>query len=390
MKARLRTAVLRAVAWASKPWSRRVSCPSSPGAPRILLIRPDHVGDLLFTTPAVRALRSFLPDAYISCLVGPWAAEVVQHNRHLDEVLTCPFPGFTREPKKHLLDPYMVLWRYSRILRAGSFDAAVIMRFDHWWGAMLAYWAGIPRRVGYGLPAVAPFLTEALPYTADRHEVEQNLRVISAITGGNVAEPGPLEFHPRSDDIRSAARLLAGVGSNGGYLCLHPGAGAPVKLWRQEAFAQVGDALAQEYDLRVVITGSAGERQLAVSIAEQMEYKPRVIAGQTGLGELATIMANSRLVIGVDSGALHLAVSQGVPTIHLYGPVDHHAFGPWGNPHRHIALVSDMGCVPCQRLDYGLDELDDHPCVRSISVAQVLEAARSLLDSNSHAGGAMI
>jgi len=127
-----------------------------------------------------------------------------------------------------------------------------------------------------------------------------------------------------------------------------------------------------------------------VSIAERMEYKPHVIAGQTGLGELAAIMANSRLVIGVDSGALHLAVSQGVPTIHLYGPVDHRAFGPWGDPRKHIALVSNMKCVPCQRLDYRLDELDDHPCVRSISVAQVLEAAHSLLGTNSQAGGAMI
>ncbi|MGB9301531.1 MAG: glycosyltransferase family 9 protein [Anaerolineae bacterium] len=390
MKARLRTAVLRAVAWASKPWSRRVSSPPPFEAARILLIRPDHVGDLLFTTPAIRALRLSLPDAYIACMVGPWAAEIVQNSRHLDEVRTCPFPGFTREPKKHLLGPYIVLWRYSRILRAGSFDAAVIMRFDHWWGAMLACWAGIPRRVGYGLPAVAPFLTEALPYTADQHEVEQNVRLISAVTVGNGAEPGPLEFHPRSDDIRSAARLLASVGSNGGYLCLHPGAGAPVKLWRREAFAQVGDALAQEYGLRVVITGSAGERQLAESIAERMEFKPHVIAGQTGLGELAAIMANSRLVIGVDSGALHLAVTQGVPTIHLYGPVDHRTFGPWGDPRRHIALVSDMECVPCQRLDYGLDELDDHPCVRSIPVAQVLEAARYLLGSSSLAGGAMV
>jgi lipopolysaccharide heptosyltransferase II len=390
MKARLRPAILRAVAWVSRPWTRRVSSSASIEAARILLIRPDHMGDLLFTTPAIRALRSSLPDAHIVCMAGPWAAEIVQNSRYLDEVLTCPFPGFTREPKKHPLEPYMVLWRYSRLLRAGSFDAAVTMRFDHWWGAMLAYWAGIPRRVGYGLPAVVPFLTEAVPYSADRHEVEQNVRLLSAVTGSDVAEPGPLEFRPGADDIRSASRLLADVGSNGGYLCLHPGAGAPVKLWRQEAFAQVGDTLAEEYGLRVVVTGSAEERQLGVSIAEQMEHKPHVVAGQTGLGELAAIMANSRLVIGVDSGPLHLAVSQGVPTIHLYGPIDHRAFGPWGDPRRHVALVSDMECVPCQRLDYRLDELDDHPCVRSIPVARVLGAARCLLDTDSRAREALV
>jgi heptosyltransferase-2/heptosyltransferase-3 len=264
------------------------------------------------------------------------------------------------------------------------------MRFDHWWGAMLAYWAGIPRRVGYDPPAVATFLTEAVPYKAGRHEVEQNVRLLSAVTGKDVADPGPLEFHPGSDDIGSASGLLADMAGDGGYVCLHPGAGAPVKLWREEAFAHVGDTLAQEYGLQVVITGSAGERQLAASIAEQMEHKPHVIAGQTGLGELAAIMANSRLVIGVDSGPLHLAVSQGVPTVHLYGPVDHRTFGPWGDPRRHIALVSDMECVPCQRLDYRLDELGDHLCVRSIPVARVLEAARHLLGDDSRAREAMV
>jgi ADP-heptose:LPS heptosyltransferase len=390
MKPRLRTAILRTVAWVSRPWSRRVFSPPPIEAARVLLIRPDHMGDLLFTTPALRALRSALPEAYIACLVGPWAAEIVQNSQYLDEVLTCPFPGFTRQPKKHLLEPYLVLGRYSRLLRAGSFDVAVTMRFDHWWGAMLAYWSGIPRRVGYGLPPVVPFLTEAVPYRVDRHEVEQNVCLVSAVTGRDVVEPGPLEFCPGPEDLRSASRILADVGGKTGYLCLHPGAGAPVKLWREEAFAQVGDTLARDYGFEVIITGSAAEQQLAMSIAEQMEHKPHVIAGQTNLGQLAAILADCRLVIGVDSGPLHLAVSQGVPTIHLYGPVDHRTFGPWGDPRRHVALVSDRQCVPCQRLDYRLDELDDHPCVRSIPVARVLEAAHRLLSSDSSAGEAMV
>jgi ADP-heptose:LPS heptosyltransferase len=121
-----------------------------------------------------------------------------------------------------------------------------------------------------------------------------------------------------------------------------------------------------------------------------METNPVVIAGQTNLGELAAVMARSRLVIGVDSGPLHLAVSQAVPTIHLFGPVDRRTFGPWGDPGKHVAIVADRACVPCNRLDYELHELDDHPCVRSITVDRVLEAAGSLLGSNSLASGGML
>ena len=390
MKARVRTPILRTVAWATRPLSQR-GASLSPTAPlRILLIRPDHIGDVLFATPAIRSLRSSLPDAHIACMVGPWAIEVVQHSQFLDQVTTCPFPGFTRHPKRHLLEPYSVLWSYTRALRGQFFDMALILRFDHWWGALLAYWAGIPRRIGYALPPVSPFLTESLPYTSDRHEVEQNMRMVEAIVDGELAYPGPLEFTPQPDDVRTAARLLAGAEADGGYLCVHPGAGAPVKLWRHEAFAQVADTIARQYGLRVVITGTASERHLTQSIAERMKTDPLLIVGETNLGELAAVMARCRLVIGVDSGPLHLAVSQGVPTIHLFGPVDHRAFGPWGDSNKHLVVVANTDCIPCNRLDYGPDELPDHPCVRSISVDQVLEAADSLLRNDGYAGRGMV
>jgi heptosyltransferase-2/heptosyltransferase-3 len=145
----------------------------------------------------------------------------------------------------------------------------------------------------------------------------------------------------------------------------------------------VGDTLGKHYGLRVIISGSTGERSLAEDIAGRMENTPIVIAGQTSLGELAAIMGRCELVIGVDSGPLHLAVSQNVPTVHLFGPVNHRTFGPWGDPRKHLVLLSDMDCIPCNRLDYGAEEVEDHPCVRSITVAQVLSAADSLLTGDS-------
>ena len=90
-------------------------------------------------------------------------------------------------------------------------------------------------------------------------------------------------------------------------------------------------------------------------------------------------MARCRLVLGVDSGPLHLAVAMGAPTVHLFGPVDSRAFGPWGNPAHHIVITSDMGCIPCNRLDYPAIELHQHPCVRKITAEQVLEAAGRLI-----------
>lgn len=390
MKASLRRALLRAVAQVSSPLLSQTRFPSHDEEPRIVVIRPGHIGDLLFTTPAIRALRSAVPNAHIAYMVGPWARDVIRDNLHLDEVIVCPFPGFTRGPKKHLLEPYVVLYNHARSLRAKSFHMALILRFDHWWGAMLAYWAGIPQRVGYAVPETNPFLTQAVPHVTGRHEVEQNMRLVARVTDQDIGDAGLLEFRPRPEDVRSALAYLGGNGPNRKYLCLHPGAGAQVKLWRPEAFAQVADTIAKTHDLRVIISGSSGERSLARAIAERMDSKPLVIVGQTSLGELAAIMGQCELVIGVDSGPMHLAVSQGVPTVHLYGPVDHNTFGPWGDPNKHLVVLSDRDCVPCNRLDYAPRELDAHPCVRSITVAQVLRAADSLFRPDSETRRGMI
>jgi len=130
----------------------------------------------------------------------------------------------------------------------------------------------------------------------------------------------------------------------------------------------------------VVITGSAGERPMAQQIAAQMSSQALLAAGETTLGELAALLGRCRLVVGVDSGPMHLAVAQGVPTVHLFGPVDPARFGPWGDPRRHrvVTLEPRLPCMFCNRLDYRPEELPEHPCVRDIPVEAVLRAAEGL------------
>ncbi|MFQ5812561.1 MAG: lipopolysaccharide heptosyltransferase II [Anaerolineae bacterium] len=347
----------------------------------IVLIRPDHLGDLLFTTPAVKLLREALPQVRITYLIGPWSKAVIENNPNIDKIALCPFPGFTRQKKRSLFEPYVILLRYARQLRQEGFDLAIILRFDHWWGALLAYLAGIPRRVGYDIAEVRPFLTDIVPYSPHRHEVEQSLALVEQVTGcrSQVAR-SLLEFNLTAEGEGFAERYLAGHGVEDGDLLIgiHPGAGAPVKLWRNEAWAQVADTLAQRYGAKVILTGSPEESPLCRAIADEMTTKPIVAAGETSLGGLAAIMARCQVVLGVDSGPLHLAVALGTSTVHLFGPVDSRAFGPWGDPACHIVVTSEMDCIPCNRLDYPSAELHQHPCVRNITVEQVLEAVERL------------
>lgn len=378
----LRLALLRLYAsLASTPQSDLSDLGQLPPNARILVIRPDHLGDVLFTTPALRALRRSRPQAHITALVGPWAARVLQGNPNVDEVLTCPFPGFTRQPKGNVFAPYRSLNDYAKKLRRLRFDAALILRPDHWWGALLAYRAAIPLRLGTAYPETAPFLTLALPPTPDRHEVAHNLDLVAPLAGGSYPKHDlGLAFYLNDTDRAYAQRLLGHA--SGYWIAIHPGAGAPVKRWRPEAWAQVGDALARETGAQIVLTGSSSEIALCQAIAASMHTSPVVLAGQTSLGELAAVYAHCRLVLGPDSGPLHLAVALGVPTIHLYGPADPVRFGPWGDPARHRVVTLGLGCSPCHHLDWLETELAEHPCVWAIPVERVLEEARDVLGTH--------
>lgn len=352
---------------------------ASPRPRRVLLLRPDHIGDMLFCTPALRLLRRSWPDAHLTMAVGPWARPVIQENPCLDEILVLDFPGFARQPKGSLLDPYVLLSREARRIRQLRFDLVVTLRFDHWWGALLAYVAGIPWRIGYDIPEVHPFLSSSLAYQPGLHEVEQNLRLVRFALGSACSsEPVGLEFYPTAEETRSASDWLSVQRAATPIICVHPGAGWPVKHWRPESFASVADALARSRSARVVIIGGPGEEQLVESVASSMG-EPSIQATGLSLGQVGAILARSILAVGTDSGIMHLAVAMNTPTVHLYGPVDSRAFGPWGEPRLHAVVTAGLDCVPCNRLDYPMAELASHPCVWDIEPSAVLQAAEQVL-----------
>ena len=378
--------------------------------PRILLVRPDHLGDLLMTTPIFHALKQKAPNAHISVMVGPWSSEVVERHPDIDRILTCPFPGFQRAAQK-ALTPYILLFKTAKQLQSEHFDAGINLRSDFWWGAALLYLARVPRRVGYALEPGKPFLTHALPFQSPQHATISNLYLASAalqsIDYPPLDEPYtpeyyPLHFIPTSADQQWASARLHNEGiepSNVGagftparanhapLIIIHPGSGAAVKLWRTRGWATCADALTKSLTMsapvRIMLTGSKNERPMLEEIARNMQ-SPAILVTDATIGQLAALQAKALLVLSVDSGPLHLAVSQGTPTIQLFGPTDPRIFGPWGKKERHIVLASTYRCsscpnIPCGRLDFPPQEVADHHCVRLITDQQVLTEVEKLL-----------
>lgn len=372
-KHQIRYGLLRAVALLP------ISHGPSPKREKILLIRPDHLGDVLLTTPAIHALRHAAPAAEIHALVGPWSAGVLADNPDLDAVITLDFPGFNRSGNPNLGSPYQLAWTTARQLRKVGYSSAVILRPDHWWGALVAFLAGIPQRIGHHHRDTVPFLTDPIQIT-ERHAVMQSVRLMAQWAGQIPTADLSYQFHypDAATDFIEDYLTQHDINRGDRLFCIHPGAGTWVKRWTGRQWAEVADMLTDQLDAQAIITGTDSESHLAQEIAAYMTHQPIIATGDTDIPQLAALFDRALVVLGPDSGPLHLAAAVNAPTVALFGPADRAEFAPWGPAAHHHTLVGEIGCIACRVLDWGQDNPEHHPCVREISVGRVLEAARQV------------
>jgi heptosyltransferase III len=329
--------------------------------PRILLVRPDHFGDLLLLGSALRVIEETATDHEHVLLTGPWNSTTAAHlipnwTRH-----EWPFPGFDRQRSaaNGSFDPYRQLSSAAEFVRTLAPQAIVLTRDDHWWGAWMAREAGVPIRIGYDHPLLRPFLTHPIPID-HTHYVEQNLQLArSALTvlGYQVPdapefrhEDFPLFWPVNSDASRTARQLIDAHKLADGFVVVHPGSGASVKLWANDRWTHVIKRVQQASRLPVVVTGAGDETPLCSEIEQGLSTPIHNLAGQTTLFSLAELLRSASLVLGVDSGPLHLACAVGTPSLHLFGPSDAVRYGPWGDPKNHRVLSAGMNCPDCGNL----------------------------------------
>ena len=379
--------------WASNPRLRRrllilagrhLGPPSAApaGRPRrVLLVRPDHVGDVLLTSPAVAAVRRALPQAHLTYLVGPWGAEVARHGPEVDRLETVPFPGFSRRPKPNALQPYLLLWHTARRLRRASYDLALILRPDHWWGALLALVAGIPARAGFDTPETRPLLTAARHLDPTEHAVEQALGLVRFAGLSVDGTPDRPVFRLTEREQLAAAQRFASWGlDQRQVVALQPSAGAALKSWPVVRWARLADELAG-LGLAVLLVGGPDDGRLLGAIQARMRAPAAALAHGQELGDSAAIYARCQLVVGLDGGAAHLAHAVGTPSVRLYGPASPSVFGPWPpSANQHVLITDQLACVPCGHLEAPPCGARALPaCMLALGVDDVLRVVRSQL-----------
>jgi ADP-heptose:LPS heptosyltransferase len=350
-------------------------------SPRVLFIRPDHIGDVLLTLPAVAGLRHALPRAHLAYGAAPGSAAVAEHCPQLDATLTLRFPPVGRRDRDPIAWRETVRVEASRV--AGAFDAALVVRPDDPWSGELVATASIPIRVGFDMPRTRPYLTDVLPVPRHQHVSIDGFDLGDALlarlgVGARTARSLDPCFVTSLEDEVQARDVLSDAGAQAPLIVLHPGSGWPLKNWPAPRWRQVADALARRCDTRPVVAGTAAERTLARAVADGT---PAIdLAGRLSLGALAAVHRRARLVVTTDSGALHLAAAMGAPVVALFGPGDPGLFAPLAPPDRLRVVRVGLPCSPCGTLeDPPCGATRDPDCVTGIGVEAVLRAAGELL-----------
>ena len=350
---------------------------------RILLVRLRQIGDVVFTTPAIRGLRERFPDAHLTYIVEPAAAPVVANSPLLNEVIVTA----GRSGLAGLRDDLRVIRR----VRAAKFDTAI----DFHGGprsSLITWLSGAPVRVGYDIRGRSWMYTTRVPrprHIRPRHAVLNQWDLLGAL---GIPEPdaGGMPVEMATDPVAAAgvATRLANAGVRPGdrLIVMHVSAGNPFRRWPLERFAALVAGLARsESSRRVVVTSGPSERGAAATVIEQARAQletheaRRVLAcGEFSLAEFRTLVDRAALYIGGDSGPLHIAATTRTPIVGLYGPTLPVRSEPWRSPEWISAAVEvdGLACRPC---DQRRCEPGDFRCLTWIEPEQVLGAAERIL-----------
>ena len=289
--------------------------------PRIVLIRPCCIGDVLQATAALQALRRHYPAAHITWAVGGWSKAAIADHDLLDAVLDT---GEAANPAAGIAG----LWRMVRWLRAGGFDVAVSLVRSPWM-SLAVLLSGISTRAGIdsGGRGFGYNLKANVDPRVPRHEAEIYLdvvRLLGAETTGctvnvPVNVPNPL------DDVASPYVVLNPTGGN------NPGMTMDSKRWPPASFAALGDALVVRFGVRLVLVGGPGDMPILEAVKASLRHPAQIFAGDLTFGQIATLAHESCCYIGNDTGLTHLAAAAGAKTVMILGPSDPVRYAPFAS-----------------------------------------------------------
>lgn len=358
-------------------------------ANRILVINPFGIGDILFSTPLVSVLKKEYPKSYIGYICNIKTKDVLETNPAIDEVFV-----FER-------DEYRNLWKDSRIgcikkfidfwcgIAKIRFDMVIDLSLGKEY-AFFCWLAGIKERRGFNYRGRGRFLTHKMPFDGfnDKPVAEYYLSLLRADIEPQqrACQDSASAFRntvllPTNDDRFYIEEFLdkAGIKEEKALIGIAPGGGMSFgqkdqarRRWPAAGFSKLIEKIAANLNAKMILMWGPGEEKLVNEIKSVARHNA-LIAPKTTIRQMAALCQKCKLVICSEGGPVHIASSQGIKTISIFGPVDEKVYGPYPPCRNNIIIKTDTGCRPCYKR-FKLPGCDKVRCLEDITVDTVFEA----------------
>lgn len=344
---------------------------------RVLVVQPYGIGDLLFLTPVLRALRQMPGSETVDMILGSRTDAVIAANPHINEIFSINKDVWHAQGK----------WKAFRDMREltsklvkKKYDLLLDYSLRGEYGFWAQFFLGIPRRAGFDYKKRAFFHNIKFPIPEGFHKkhVAEYFAALAEKAGVPVRDLS-MEFYVSTADRKNADGILKELGA-GNFLALSAGGGeswgkdAHFKRWPPKYFAQLAEKFKSKYGISgAVILGSGGENELAQEVLQGLRGPALNLCGKVSLGVSAALIEKSQVFLGNDGGLMHLAHALKRPVIALFGPVDPVSYGPFPLRASAAAVVKEnLECRPCYAKFRYNGSCEHRKCLQELTPDEVL------------------
>ena len=354
---------------------------------KILIVNTFGIGDVLFSTPMLRALKTRLPDSQIDFVCNRRCREILRHNKNINEIMIFEKDEFRDAFRASKLDFVKRIIKITKKIRQKNYDLVVDLSLGYRLSFFLML-LGAKRRIGFNYRNRGRFLTDKMDITGfnGKHVVAYYLDILKVLGIGDFVTKN-LEMYLDPEHERWADTFLAEKGLKGKTLVgLAPGGGkswgkyAVYRRWSPENFNSIAlKLLEKKKDIFFLIFGSKEEGGLCGVIEQRLGRNCVNLCGKTPLNRSMALIKRCRLLLCNDGGILHIAVSQGVETVSIFGPVDEVVYGPYPPSGKHkVVKATGVKCRPCYK-NFKHAICETHDCLKKIDSDLVLKLAEESL-----------
>jgi len=351
---------------------------------KILIISLHYMGDVLFATPVIRAVRQALPEATIDLWVKSRSEDIIRDAPHINKFYVYDYI-ITRRFEDHYPLDLGGKWKLLKLFRKQRYD--LVIDFSGVIGSTLfTYFMNPKYSVGFNKQGLGFLFTKEAEKSDKGHLVDQYLSVLERLLDIQSTDSSlELRINEETEAFVDELFCAKGINKERFILCLHTTAGWKAKEWLGNKFRELIQKIQLEIpECQIIIVGGDTDIQKVNLICNDLAQKPISFVGKLSLAETSAVISKSHLFIGGDSGPLQIAAALGVPTVSLFGPTNPLFSAPRGK--QHVYLYKVLDCSAGKDEQYCAREAGftctTWDCMKLISVAEVFHYVKMAVESH--------